>query len=76
MEPQFPTKRTTPEQWEVIIWAIIILFVLLGAVGLYFSYQAPANKPGVSQFRCLGFSSLGVAAAIYVVKRVIGHYLD
>jgi hypothetical protein len=76
LEPQFPTKRTTPEQWEVIAWAIIILFVVLGAVGLYFSYQAPADKPGVSQFRFLSFCSLGVAAAIYVVKRVIGQYLD
>jgi hypothetical protein len=70
-----PTKRTTPEQWEVVAWAAIILFVILGAVGLYFSSQAPAGKPGVSLLCFLGFSSWGVAAALYVVKRVIGQFL-
>jgi hypothetical protein len=71
------TKRTTPGQWVIMIWAAIIFFVLVGGIGLYLSSRPHSDKlNAVLDLRLLSFCSWGIAAVIYVAKRVIGHFID
>ena len=73
----WPTKRTSLEQWEVIVWGVIIFFVLVGGVGLYISSRVPANKlDAAAHIRFVSFSSWGVAAVLYAGKRVIVYLND
>ncbi len=70
-DPRLPTEPTTPEQWRVIVWASIVLLVIVGCVGLWFSLDPPAGKAGVAaQIRSLSFVCFGVAAGIYAAKRI------
>ena len=70
------TKRTTTGQWEVMVWAAIVFFVLAGGAGLYLSSQFPADKPVVEHIRSLSFSLWGLAAVVFVAKRVIVYFTE
>ena len=70
-------KPTTPEQGEVIVWMFIIAFLVAGSVGFYFAFQAPPAKAQVAaqlQLYCWAF--YGLAAVVYISKRVIANYFD
>ena len=74
-----PDVPTTPEQWSVITWSAIVIFVGLGAVGLYYAERAPAVPAAAAeaadQMRRLSFGCWGVAAAVYVCKRTLTRLL-
>ena len=73
---RYPDEQTTPEQWQVIAWASILLFIVVGGVGFYFSLQAPPDKIELArQLRCCSLGFWGLAAGIYTVKRLIGFFL-
>jgi len=72
----FPTKPTTPEQWQVIAWASIVVLLFLGSVGLYVSFQAPPEKIELArQLRHYSLVSYGLAAGVYATKRIVGYFL-
>lgn len=76
MLSNYPDEPTTPAQWQVIAWAAIVLFLVVGSVGFYFSFQTPPDKAQLAQQ--LRYSSLafyGLAAAVYGVKRVVAFFV-
>jgi len=76
MLSNYPDEPTTPAQWQVIAWAAIVLFLVVGSVGLYFSFQAPPDKAQLAQqLRYSSLAFFGLAAAVYAVKRVIAFLL-
>lgn len=73
---KYPDEPTTPEQWQVIAWASILLLIVLGGVGVYFSLQAPPDKIELArQLRYYSLGSWGLATGIYAVKRLLGFFL-
>ncbi len=69
---RLPDEPTTPEQWQVIAWGCIVVFLLIGAVGLYYSLNAPEDKIDLArqiQYRSLAFWVM--AAAVYGTKRAL-----
>jgi len=72
---RFPDEPTTPEQWQVIAWAAIVLLLVVGSVGLYVSFQAPPDKAQLAQqLRHYSLTFYGLAAAVYVVKRAVSFF--
>jgi hypothetical protein len=73
---KFPDEPTTPAQWRVIAWAGIVLLLVVGSVGFYFSFQAPPDKAQLAQqLRYYSLAFYGLAAAVYAVKRVVGFFV-
>ena len=72
---RLPDEPTTPGQWQVIAWASIILFVIVGSVGFYYSYQAPPDKIDLArQLRTCSLAFYGLAAAVYAIKRLVAAF--
>ena len=73
---RLPDKPTTPAQWQVIAWAGIVLFVVVGSVGLYFSFHAPPEKVQLAQqLRSYSLTSYGLAVAVYAIKRIVAFFM-
>lgn len=73
---RYPDEPTTPEQWQVIAWAAILLCLVLGGVGLYFAWQAPSEKAELArQLRDYSLAFWGLAAAVYALKRGVEYFL-
>ena len=73
---KFPDEPTTRAQWRVIAWAGIVLLLVVGSVGFYFSFQAPPDKAQLAQqLRYYSLAFYGLAAAVYAVKRVLGLFV-
>ena len=71
---RYPDEPTTPEQWQVIVWGAVVLLAVLGAVGMCYSFRAPADKADLaSEVRGYSLACWGLAAAIHVAKRVIAY---
>ena len=76
MLDRMPDEPTTPGQWQVIAWASIILFVIIGSVGLFYSYQVPPDKIDLArQLRTYSLIFYGMAAAMYAIKRLIAFFV-
>jgi hypothetical protein len=69
-----PTKRTTPAQWTVAAWTVIVLLILIGAVAFYFAVQAEVPAQSAS-FRRIGFFSISLAVFVWITKRMIGMFI-
>ena len=62
---RYPDEPTTPEQWQVIAWAAILLFLVVGGVGLYFAWHAPPEKAELAQqLRHYSLAFWSLAAAV------------
>lgn len=73
---RLPDEPTTPAQWQVIAWAIIVVFVVIGSIGFYFSFQAAPEKAQLAQqVRYYSLAFYGLAAGVYAAKRIIGFFL-
>jgi hypothetical protein len=67
-----PNERTTPEQWQIIIWGFIAVLILIGVVGLWCSLQAPPELAEISiSVRYRSVFALVVAGLIYGIKRLV-----
>lgn len=56
--------------------ASIILFLVVGSVGFYFSFQAPPDKVQLAQqLRYNGLAFYGLTAGVYAIKRMIGFFI-
>ena len=72
-----PTTPTTPEQLSVIVWTFILLLLVLGAIGMWYSLRAPAEKADqASQLFWISLASWSLAAGIYGGKRLWGLFFD
>jgi hypothetical protein len=70
-------KRTTSAQWVVIAWSAIVLLVGFGAVALYVAWRLPAAElQDAVTLRRGAFTAFGIAAGIYVAKRVAQRIFD
>ena len=73
---RLPDEPTTPQQWQVIAWSAILLAIVLGAIGFWCSYMAPAQKTDLAgQVRWCSFAAWGVAGALYLVKILVERFL-
>ena len=64
-----PDTPTTPEQFKVIFWATIIIFVGLGAIGMYFSWGAAPDKAELAlKLRNYSLASWAIAAIVFVLR--------
>ena len=73
---RYPDEPTTPEQWQVIAWAAILLFLVAGGVGQYFAWHAsPETAERARQLRHYSLAFWGLAAAVYAVKRGVEYFL-
>ena len=76
MLSNYPDEPTTPAQWQVIACTAIVLFLVVGSVGFYFSFQAPPDKAQLAQqLRYYSLAFYGLAAAVYAVKRVVAFFV-
>jgi hypothetical protein len=59
----------------VLFWGVFLAFAGLGATCVFLGYQAPPEK-AVEAARAirLGFMSVGIAAAMYIVRRYFCGY--
>jgi hypothetical protein len=74
---RIPDQPTTPEQWQVIAWAAILALVGIASCGFYFSFHVPPERVAAAQsLRHLSISLLALASLIYVIKRVITHFVS
>ena len=68
---------TTPEQWQVIGWTFLAVFVIAGSVGFYFSLRREAaDADELAQLRRIALSFWGLAAGLYVTMRLVRRFLD
>jgi hypothetical protein len=73
---RWPDEPTTPEQWQVIAWGAVMLFVVVGSIGIWYSFSAPAAKVDLArQIRWYSLSLWALAAVIYGVKRAIEYFV-
>ena len=74
---RYPDKPTTPEQWKVIAWGLIGLCVVLGSIGFWYSFRAPAGKAQlIQEIRWYSLVFWAVAAAVYGVKRLMERFFE
>ncbi len=74
---RFPDEPTTQEQWQVIVWGLILVLAVIGGVGMYYSFGAPAAKAELAEpVRWYSLAIWGLAAVIYVIKRIIERILQ
>ncbi len=71
----FLTRRTTSGQRTVAIWTLVALLAVTGGVALYFSTQA-VYVDDIAQLRSIAYCSFALAAAVVIIKRVIGIFLN
>ena len=63
-------ESPTPEQWQVAAWLAIVLCVLLGSIGFYYSFQAPPEKLDLArEIRTYCWAFYILAGSIYALKR-------
>ena len=62
-------KRPTAAEWNVLFWAIFLLFVGFGAVCLYYGYRAPAEKAEEAARLIRGGYTFIAAGIVMVVIR-------
>ena len=63
---------TTPQQWNVIAWTGIAMFVLMGALGIYVSWNPKHYDADlVLQLRKYSLICWGCGGGIYGVKRLV-----
>lgn len=68
---RLPDVPTTPEQWNVIAWAGIAVFVIMGGVGIDFSLNPKQDDADlVLQLRKYSLICWGLAVGTYAVKRL------
>lgn len=67
-----PDKPPTPAQWHVLAWAVIVDFVLLGAVAMICASRIEAEHAAVAgEIQSVGLAIWGLAGFAYVLKRVV-----
>jgi len=63
-----PTKRTTPEQYAVILFSIGSVLVVLGMIALVAGFRAPESKHEMAEELIhRGWWSLGLGCFVFVV---------
>ena len=73
---RLPDKRPTRQEWLVVAWAAIVIFIVLGVLALYLSFGAPPEKAQIAaRARTYGAVSLGLASAIFLVKELIQRFI-
>ena len=71
-----PDKPTTPAQWAVITWSIIVVCLVVAGISFVKAATAEEARPqAVEYLTKIGFVSLGAAAGVLVVYRVIKRVL-
>jgi nicotinamide riboside transporter PnuC len=73
--PAPPLKPTTPEEATVIVWLVIVVAVAVGIGAFYYSTQASTPEDAAWLRKC-GFISFGIAAVIFVGKRLMALFFD
>jgi len=69
-------EPSTPAQWQVIAWASILLLLIAGSVGLYYSFHAPPDKIELArQLRNYSLVSYALAACVYGIKKLIAIFV-
>jgi len=70
-------ERPTAEQWQVAAWMFIVVFAVMGSVGLWFGLRAPAeNRDIAQQLIRLSVLSWLAAVAVWVFKRGVEWVVD
>jgi hypothetical protein len=70
-----PTRRTTPGQWIVAAWTVILILLLTGILAICYSTQA-GDPAQAHSLRRIAYESIALAAIVWLVKRLIAIYLD
>jgi hypothetical protein len=71
----FPSKKTTPAEYAVLVVFSSAVFVILGIVALVVAIRAPAEKHELAValahrgFCCLGIG-VGIAVAYWLFRRL------
>lgn len=70
-------KRSTPSEWRVIVWSLILVLVSMGILCVVFALRAPSNKSAQAiqiWYYALGF--LTAAAVVWLVDRFVAWLMD
>jgi hypothetical protein len=68
-----PTSR---EEWHVVAWAFIVVFMMIGTVACWYAWHSPAENPDVAaKLWQIGLGSWTLAALTWGLKRAIAWYL-
>ena len=68
--------RQTPKDFQIVLWAMILLLLLIGSGCFYFSFHVPAEKPEAAiELRGLSVWSFCFAAAVIAIERAMKAYL-
>ena len=72
-----PDEPTTPQQWQVIAWGLIVVCVAAGVIGFWYSLHVPPGKAEVARgIRWYSLACWTMAVAIYGVKRLFERFFS
>ncbi len=67
-------RRTSSGELHTIIWVLIIVSLILGSVGMWYSFGAPEAKADVAaKLRLYSLACWGFSAAIYGAYRALDY---
>ena len=70
-------RPTSPAQFQTIVWTIIMVSIIMGSIGMWYSFGAPEAKADiVAKLRGYSLACWAFAAAMYGGNRAIGYFLD
>jgi len=69
-------ETPTPEQWQVAAWMFIGVLVGLGSVGLWYGFQAPADRSDIgAQLKSLGVVCWLLTIGVWGFKRGVAWFV-
>jgi hypothetical protein len=70
-------ERPTREQWQVAAWMFIVVLAVMGSVGLWCGFRAPAEHRDIAQQLIrIGEWSWIAAVAVWGFKRGVEWFVD
>lgn len=75
LEMRFPDKPTTPAEWSVIAWTLMIAFAGSACVAFYLTGRAETAEQ-VTSLRSTGFWCGGLAVGIWLLWKLVPRLVD